>query len=193
MCRVDVRRTLLEGLVRGSWGQDDLWGKPGSEGHRGRVLGGEEGGRQAQASSPCGVHSCQEPRVLGTQLQATDSGGRAARASVSPEMWMLSPNYTFLRSCPPRRFQDIAQYFLEQFPVLFAKEGIVAHQEHLSSTLKPRELSAQPPAASPQTLPDRASPHVGHAPVFVSNMEQICHLVRFHRRKVRLTERPAQG
>ena len=87
-----------------------------------------------------------------------------------------------LRSCPPGRFQDILQCFLEQFPVLFAKEGIVVHQELLSSTLKPRELSAQPPAASPQTLPDGASPHVGHVPVFVSNMEQICHLVRFLRR-----------
>lgn len=153
MCRVDVRRTLLEGLVRGSWDQDDLWGKPGSEGHRGRVLGGEEGGRQAHASSPCGVHSCQEPRVLGTQLQATDSGGRAAGASVSLEMWMLSPNYTFLRSCPPGSSQDIAQYFLEQFPVLFAKEGIVTHQELLSSTLKPRELSAQPRPPHPRPCP----------------------------------------
>ena len=87
-----------------------------------------------------------------------------------------------LRSCPPGRFQDILQCFLEQFPVLFAKEGIVVHQELLSSTLKSRELSAQPPAASPQTLPDGASPHMGHVPVFVSNMEQICHLVRFLRR-----------
>ena len=112
---------------------------------------------------------------------------------MSPEMWMLSPNYTFLRSCPTGRFEDILLCFLEQFPVLFAKEGIVTHQELLSSTLKPRELSAQPPAASPQTLPDGASPHVHHVPLFVSNMEQICHLVRFLRRKVRLTERPTQG
>ena len=87
---------------------------------------------------------------------------------------MLSPNYTFLRSCPTGRFEDILLCFLEQFPVLFAKEGIVTHQELLSSTLKPRELSAQPPAASPQTLPDGASPHVHHVPLFVSNMEQIC-------------------
>jgi len=93
--------------VRGSWGQNDLWGEPGSEGRRGQVLGGEEGGRHAQAPSPCGVQSCREPWILGTQLQATDSGGHAAGASMSSEMWMLSPNYTFLRSYPLGRFQDI--------------------------------------------------------------------------------------
>ena len=81
---------------------------------------------------------------------------------------MLSPNYTFLRSCPPGRFQDILLRFLEQFPVLFAKEGIVTHQELLSSTLRPRELTTQLPAASPQTLPDGASPHVHNAPQCLS-------------------------
>ena len=88
----DMSRTLLERLVRGSWGQNDLWGEPGSEGRRGRALGGEEGSRHAQAPSPCGVQSCREARVLGTQHQATDSGGHTAGASVSLEMWMLSPN-----------------------------------------------------------------------------------------------------
>ena len=88
----DMSRTLLERLVRGSWGQNDLWGEPGSEGRRGRALGGEEGSRQAQAPSPRGVQSCREARVLGTQHQATASGGHAAGASVSLEMWMLSPN-----------------------------------------------------------------------------------------------------
>ena len=150
------------------------------------MLGGEEGRRHAQAPSPRGVQSCQEPRVLGAQLQATDSGGHAAGASVSPEMWMLSPNYTFLRSCPPGRFQDILLRFLEQFPVLFAKEGIVAHQELLSPTLRPRELTAQPPAASPQTLPDGASPHVHHAPQCLSQHGADLSPLRFLRRKVRL-------
>ena len=172
--------------MRGSWGQNDLWGEPGSGGHRGLVLGGEEGRRHAQAPSPRGVQSCQEPRVLGAQLQATDSGGHAAWTSVSPEMWMLSPNYTFLRSCPPGRFQDILLRFLEQVPVLFAKEGIVAHQELLSPTLRPRELTAQPPAASPQTLPDGASPHVLHAPQCLSQHGADLSPLRFLRRKVRL-------
>ena len=104
---MDVSRTLLEGLVRGSWGQNDLWGEPGSEGRRGQVLGGEEGGRHAQAPSPRGVQSCWEPRVLSAQLQGTNSGGHTAGASVSPEMWMLSPNYIFLRSCPLGIFEDI--------------------------------------------------------------------------------------
>ena len=98
---------LLEGLVRGSWGQNNLWGEPGSEGHRGQALGDEEGVRHAQAPSPRGVQSCREPRVLSAQLQGTNSGGHAAEASVSPEMWMLSPNYIFLRSCPLGRFEAI--------------------------------------------------------------------------------------
>ena len=164
-CEQDV----AGGFGEGSWGQNDLSGEPGSGGHRGLVLGGEEGRRHAETPSPRGVQSCQEPRVLSTQLQATDSGGHAAGASVSPEMWMLSPNYTFLRSCPPGRFQDILLRFLEQFPVHFAKEGIVTHQELLSSTLRPRELTAQLPAASPQTLPDGASlPRAPRTTVFVS-------------------------
>lgn len=107
----DVSRTLLERLVRGSWGQNDLWGEPGSEGHRGRALGGEEDGIHPQVPSPHGVQSCREPRVLGAQLQATNSGGHAARASVSLEMWMLSPNYTFLRSCPP----EVSRIFYNVF------------------------------------------------------------------------------
>ena len=72
--------------------------------------------------------------------------------------------------------------FSRAIPSPFCQGRYVTHQEFQSSTLKPRELSAQPLAASPQTLLDRASPHVVHAPVFVSNMEQICHLVRFLRR-----------
>ena len=107
---MDVSRTLLEGLVRGSWGQNDLWEEPVSEGRRGQALGGEEGSRHAQAPSPRGVQSCWEPRVLSAQLQGTNSGGHAVGASVSPEMWMLSPNYTFLRSWPledSRTFYDV--------------------------------------------------------------------------------------
>ena len=73
---------LLEGLVRGSWGQNNLWGEPGSEGHRGQALGDEEGVRHAQAPSPRGVQSCREPRVLRAQLQGTNSGGHAVEASV---------------------------------------------------------------------------------------------------------------
>ena len=60
----DVSRTLLERLVRGSWGQNNLWGEPGSEGHRGRTLGGEEDDIHPQIPSPHGVQSCREPRVL---------------------------------------------------------------------------------------------------------------------------------
>ena len=83
---MDVSRTLLEGLLRGSWGQNDFWGEPGSEGHRGQMLGGEEGGRHAQAPSPHGVQSCREPQILGAQIQAINSGGHTAGASMSLEM-----------------------------------------------------------------------------------------------------------
>ena len=134
--------------MRSSWGQNNLWGEPGSEGRRGQVLGGEEGGRHAQAPSPRGVQSCQEPQVLGAQLQATDLGGHAAGASMSLEMWMLSPNYTFLRSCPPGRFQDILQCFLEQFPVLFAKEG-----------MSPTRNSSHPLSSPESCLPSPWPPH----------------------------------
>jgi len=100
-----------------------MGGEPGSEGHRGRALGGEEGGRHAQAPSPRGVQSCQEPQVLGAQLQATDLGGHAAGASMSLEMWMLSPNYTFLRYCPPWKIIGHFMMFSRAIPSPLCQGG----------------------------------------------------------------------
>lgn len=79
----DVEQDIAEAVA--FMGPERSVGEPGSEGHRGQALGVRR--IHPQVSFTWGP-VLPEPRVLGAQLQATNS---VARASVSLEMWMLEP------------------------------------------------------------------------------------------------------